>query len=338
MSWKNISLVLGAVLTTSVSASAQEPKDAFMHPPGGIANRDFKEMSNSLEAVPGEFDLFAEVESQCGPVDDSQHVEFYDGALGPSEAFVDHEESSTGQIQWNANFADLFNGPGDDPGNVAGKRWCSGTLIAEDLFLTAAHCIRVSEGMPSWPTYPRTPSRSGITGRDYVKPAELAKLMHVNFNYQLARETERPRVADEYPILELVESGDDRPAPGGGHYDYAILRLGKGAAGQLPGARYRVADFDASEGALRKVRELTIVQHPKGDPKKLEAGLLHGVDDWQIQYDDLDTFGGASGSGIIADSGAVIGVHTNGGCRQFTGGYNFGVSLHAVSTVSEIIK
>jgi V8-like Glu-specific endopeptidase len=317
---------------------AQDEPAGYMRPPGSIVNLDEKALAGSGEMVVANFDPGAILETQCGAIDDSQHVEYYKGNLGPSEAFVALRQPSTGQIQWNDDLAAVFDKPGDDPGNVAGMRWCSGTLIGEDLFLTAAHCVRVAEAAGLWPGFPRTPSRQGADGRLYAPPAELATLMHVNFNYQVAKDSGELRVPDVYPVGELVEFGDDRPDPDGRTYDYAILRLGAGADGQLPGASYRVADFDATAAALAAARDLTIVQHPMGDPKKIEAGPPLTVAGWQIQYDDLDTFGGASGSGIIDDQGAVIGVHTNGGCREVTGGFNYGVSLNAVSKVSEIVR
>ena len=45
-------------------------------------------------------------------------------------------------------------GADGDPGNVAGQRWCSGTLIADDLFLSAAHCFEPT--LSGWKTPRRT--------------------------------------------------------------------------------------------------------------------------------------------------------------------------------------
>jgi hypothetical protein len=73
------------------------------------------------------------LESICGATDDSQPVEQYDGTLGVTIVFVNGHQSAVGQIQWNDNLASIYTNPGD----VSGVRWCSGTLISNDLFLSA---------------------------------------------------------------------------------------------------------------------------------------------------------------------------------------------------------
>jgi V8-like Glu-specific endopeptidase len=264
-----------------------------------------------------EFDL----ESICGLLDDSQHVEKYDGSLGPTRAFVDGEQPSTAQIQWR-NVAALLTQPGDNAGNVSNERWCSGTLIAPDRFLTAGHCFDPSDDPAGW----RTPKRAGAL----MKAGELAPLMQLNFNYQINAQTNVVRTADVYPIVRLLEYRL-------GNLDYAIIEVGKNTNGELPNVRYKVANYDASAPVLAAATQLTIIQHPHGEPKLVEAGPKHQVAGAIITYSDLDTRGGSSGSGIIDQSGRVIGVHTNGGCTA-AGGSNQGVTLRAVSQHSSIIK
>jgi V8-like Glu-specific endopeptidase len=264
-----------------------------------------------------EFDL----ETICGLLDDSQHVEKYDGSLGPTRAFVDGEQPSTAQIQWR-NVASILNQPGDNPGNISNVRWCSGTLIAADRFLTAGHCFDTSNDPTGW----RTPRRAA----GLLPPSELAPLMHLNFNYQINGQSGQIRNADVFPITRLLEHRR-------GNLDYAIVEVGKNAAGELPNVRYRVANYDASDAVLAAANSLTIIQHPHGEPKLIEAGPKEAVSGSTITYKDLDTRGGSSGSGIIDQNGRVIGVHTNGGCTQ-VGGANVGVTLRAISQHSSIIK
>ena len=59
------------------------------------------------------------IESQCGASWDAQQVESYDGASGPAQSFVSRHETRVGYHV--------------DVG-------CSGTLISDDLFLSAGHC------------------------------------------------------------------------------------------------------------------------------------------------------------------------------------------------------
>ena len=63
----------------------------------------------------------------CGTTDESQWVNDYDGTLGPSQTFVQSNQSPVGAME-----------------NAAAEnssKFCSGTLIANALFLTAGHCV-----------------------------------------------------------------------------------------------------------------------------------------------------------------------------------------------------
>ena len=82
------------------------------------------------------------LETLCGATDDSQPVEQYDGSLGVSRGFVFDHQSPVGQVQWNNNLAANYT----NPGNVSGERWGTGTLIADDLFLTAGHLFDTRGG------------------------------------------------------------------------------------------------------------------------------------------------------------------------------------------------
>src|SRR5262245_59466919 len=66
--------------------------------------------------------------SICGAANDAQQVNSYDGTLGPSITFVQSNKGSKGAMESDA---------------VAGSstKYCSGTLISADLFLTAGHCV-----------------------------------------------------------------------------------------------------------------------------------------------------------------------------------------------------
>lgn len=259
------------------------------------------------------------IQNICGPVDRSQDVELYDGTLGPTRAFVDGRQPSTGQIQWNDNLAELFNKPGDDPGNVNGVRWCSGTLIGKATFLTAGHCFDIDP--EDW----RTPRRGDGTSSRPLSPPEFASHMHVNFNYQLDRVTRQPRTATVYRIAKLI-------AHRKGNVDFAVVELGAGSDGKLPGEHYAIETPDSSRSALRSATLLTVIQHPHGQPKKVAAGSKIAASDTLISYSDIDTLKGSSGAGIIDQHGRLIGVHTSGGC-SLVGGANSGVPLYAVDKV-----
>lgn len=255
------------------------------------------------------------IESICGATDDSQPVEQYNGTLGVTQAFVNNHQRSVGQIQWNDNLATIYT----NPGNVSAARWCSGTMITDDLFITAGHCFDQTGG--GWER-PRINGTSNI-----IASTEIATNMHVNFNFQVDP-SGNPRPVSQFAITQLIEYRL-------GGLDVAILRL----AGN-PGAtwgRAAVSTTDAVTGDM-----LCIMGHPLGVPKRVEAGPALASSGNLIRYDDIDTQGGNSGSGVLrASDGRIVGIHTNGGCGPSSpngSAANFGQRIVAVIAASPTLQ
>lgn len=251
------------------------------------------------------------IEAICGGVDNSQPVEQYNGTLGVTTAFVNAHQARVGNLQWNSNLAAIYN----SAGNVSGVRWCTGTLISNNLLLTAGHCF---DQMPDDWTLPLINGTTNI-----IPPTEIARNMHVNFNYQ-DDPNGNPRPEQEFAILELLEYRLNG-------LDYAIVRL----AGN-PGATFgftTISPNDASVGNM-----LCLIQHPQGVPKRIEAGPLTEFQGNFVRYNDIDTLGGSSGSGILlSPTGTIVGVHTNGGCDNVAFGHNHGVRIASIIAASPII-
>ncbi len=286
-----------------------EDNGLFPPPPEDFA-RAFAVPAESARPEAGAYaDL---LEAQCGDTDDSQPVEQYDGTLGVTRGFVDARQASVGQLQWHDDLADRY----DNPGNVSGVRWCTGTLVSDNLFLSAGHCFDQTGG--TW----QRPRTNGTN--DIIPVAEIAQNMHVNFNYQVDPDGDlRDEVRFEVEALVEYRLGG---------LDIAIVRLA-GAPGRQFGVG-RIAEADPAEGQM-----LAIIGHPAGVPKRIEAGPLTRLDGDRIRYNDIDTLGGNSGSAIWhSPSGEIVGVHTNGGCSTGGTGSNSGFRISRILEESPVAR
>ncbi|MEP2030202.1 MAG: serine protease [Paracoccaceae bacterium] len=250
------------------------------------------------------------LESICGTTDDSQPVEQYDGTLGVSQAFVNAHQAAVCQFQWNDDLASIYS----NPGTVSGARWGTGTMIADDIILTCGHLFDQTGG--GW----ERPRVNGTT--NIISPQEIATHMKANFNFQIDPSgVLRPE--QSFAIVELIEYRL-------GSIDMAICRV-TGNPGAVFGTE-TVSGADASDGQM-----ICVIGHPAGQPKRIEAGPVSGISGSQIQYNDIDTLGGNSGSGIFRETdGRIVGVHTNGGCNS--AGFNFGQRIEAVINVSPTLQ
>lgn len=252
-------------------------------------------------------------ESICGPTADFQKVERYDGTLGVPVEFVDSRERAVGQIQWNATLDPAY----DDAAGISGLRGCTGTLVSENLFLTAAHCFDyvLANGAAFWPTYSGT--ATPLTAED------TALEMHVNFNYQEnASGTLQTETSVDIVALTEISLGG---------LDYALVEL----EGQ-PGVEWGFTPISPVDAAVDDT--VAIIQHPSGRTKEIEVGSVTAVAGATLRYGEVDTEGGSSGSGVLSgDTGMIVGVHTNAGCNA-AGGSNRGVPISAIINESDLVR
>jgi V8-like Glu-specific endopeptidase len=240
-----------------------------------------------------------------GEKDESIPVEQYTGENPVDGGFVDHHEGPVGQVQWNDDIHQV-RGTHIDLSEYAGLRECSGTLIDDDLFLTAGHCFVVNGGPP---------------------PAQVAEQMHVDFNYQEDSDGNPPDETDvdRYDVDSLVELAFQHAG-----LDYAILEL----EGD-PGSEYgtvEVAGADAQKGDT-----LCMIAHPNGLPKRILTGHASHFHDVRIGYDDINTAPGSSGAGLLNDDGALVGVHSESGIG-INFGHNHGIRISAILNASPTLR
>jgi hypothetical protein len=262
------------------------------------------------EAPPEDADL----QSLCGRSSKLQDVELYDGSFGVPTAFVNRHRLAVGLLRWKDDLPVRYR---DEAGNVNGQGWCTGTLIDDDLFLTAGHCLD-SNNTGAW-RLPR--ERGGVL----LRPSELAREFVVEFRYQTPAQPDLPTSQNSAQVLRLEEYRY-------GGLDYAILRLS-----DHPGLRNGVTPISGSDASPGS--PIAILQHPSAAPMKVGAGKTLRVQGSTITYDTIDTLGGSSGAGILdATTGRLVGVHTNGGCTKSGSGENSGVTIGALTLVSPTLR
>ncbi|QSQ21785.1 trypsin-like peptidase domain-containing protein [Pyxidicoccus parkwayensis] len=160
-----------------------------------------------------------------------------------------------------------------------GAAQCTGSLIAENLFLTAGHCFT---------------NAADATNYDVV------------FDFQVDsagnnRTTTTVQIAEG---LELVNSGG---------VDFAVVRLAS-AAGSTFGSLSLQNSLPTGTELLGIPQHPSGLRK-----KYHEGHYAGRLANGQITYTDLDTEGGSSGSPVLGSFGTVVGVHTTGLCTSTGG-------------------
>lgn len=158
--------------------------------------------------------------------------------------------------------------------------FCSGTLIAPDLVLTAGHCMGEKD-----------------------KPASRCPATRLVFGFAV---TAAGAKTDSVPAAEVYSCAEVKLYVHGGAGDYSVVRLDRPVTGRAP-ARLK-ADAPPAAGDA-----IFTIGGPYGLPLKVsdDAEVRSLNKEKTVFRTDLDTSGGNSGGGIFdARTGRLIGVHT----------------------------
>ncbi|MCP3104787.1 serine protease [Myxococcus sp. K15C18031901] len=155
--------------------------------------------------------------------------------------------------------------------------FCSGTLIDDDLVLTAGHCIT---------------SASACSSTRFV----------FKFYRTSATALEAVTSADIFSCSAIVAR--QQATVGGRNLDYAIVRLDRAAT-----PRFTPAPLRASKAALPVGTNVTVIGSGSGIPFKIDSGgsvrdARAGTLDYFVA--STDTFGGNSGSGVYENTDYTV--------------------------------
>ena len=214
-----------------------------------------------------------------------------------------------------------------------GGGFCTGTLLLSNIVLSAGHCIAYQDYLKKKLKPPAILNADG-THRRYMSPDEFAMLLKVDFNFQyLYVSSNDPFAVSDagsgfsVPVTSLAKSRFGF-TESGVFRDYMLLRIGKSDEDL---GKFAIGLRNIDAGYLPSNAPLAIVQHPRGDYKKIAAGNLQLARNSRLYYSNLDTDGGSSGAGIINKSGKLVGIHTEGGCRSTEdGNANKGWSISTI--------
>jgi hypothetical protein len=155
--------------------------------------------------------------------------------------------------------------------------FCSGTLIDDDLVLTAGHCIT---------------SASACTNTRFV----------FKFYRTGATTLETVTTADVFSCQSIVAR--QQATVGGRNLDYAVVRLDRPAT-----PRFTPAPVRAGNSAMPVGANVTVIGSGSGIPFKIDAGgTVRDARSATLDYfvASTDTFGGNSGSGVYEMSGYTV--------------------------------
>ena len=171
--------------------------------------------------------------------------------------------------------------------------FCSGSLVGEDLIMTAGHCITDQakcDGTKIVFGFARKKSGAGAATRIRQEDVYTCERIITRF------------LGDEPNLNLMFALPANIPAPSRAPLgpDYALIQLDRKVSGHKPLAINRGQN-------LKKGDKMMVIGHPAGLPLKIAAGAsVRDASQQGYFVTDLDTFGGNSGSPVFNTSTRLI--------------------------------
>jgi hypothetical protein len=168
--------------------------------------------------------------------------------------------------------------------------WCSATLIADDIMVSAGHCFDY---------YPCTDFAIVF---DYAYDAAPMDPMAAAKNIPAAK---------VYKCAEMLAHKYDVDYDMNRGVDYSVFRLDRPVTDRMP------APVNWSDPLING-QPAYVIGHPSRIPQKLATGtVLEGTMNPDFVVHDADVFGGNSGGGLFDASGTLIGIHVHSSAQRY---------------------
>jgi subtilisin-like proprotein convertase family protein/V8-like Glu-specific endopeptidase len=156
--------------------------------------------------------------------------------------------------------------------------FCSGFLVAPDVIVTAGHCIKNQSDCDT--------TAFVFDFYDKGEAGETSKIENKNLYFC------RSVIAQE-----LSRSNEN---------DFSVVRIDRKVEDRSP-LKFR------SEGKVDDNTSITVIGHPSGLPTKISGGAWVRENTNPVYFQaNLDTYGGNSGSAVVAEDGMVEGILVRG--------------------------
>lgn len=197
--------------------------------------------------------------------------------------------------------------PGETFGTQPIGAFCSGTLVGDDLILTAGHCITDAASCAKarfvFGFNDKAAAQARLVDEEHkisvvpVKESDVYSCASI-----VKRNLGKQHNSTVGMIWDYIMYKHDRIAP-----DYALIKLDRKVKGHSPLPVERTKKLNEGDSIF-------VIGHPVGLPVKVAGGAtIRNNSPKNFYLTDLDTFGGNSGSAVFSkESNKIVGILVRG--------------------------